>query len=313
MAPVIPLSKATMQLPIPMCHSAPWPADLKAATEKFDVYNERMRLLFKNRDRTAEYPRINIWSMGPAEPALSSACLQWDVLHVYHMMAILHWNEAVTQFSTARDHNKARLLFTEAAKYFKAISDKVLPSWLPACRSAQRHEKDGSLTLVFPSFLVSDTWKHWTTLATSMVYRVMIDKAIAGESSPSLVSKLALGGYRLLASLPRTELKNVQKLVEEQRNVLKIYGLVYWSRIGDSSAEGDIHGRRVKILKDLAQTPVVLPGIDDLRKEAELYEQTNNTVYFHPVPSGNVADEVLASAPATAIIKEENLAMICCV
>jgi hypothetical protein len=298
-----------MELPIPVCLSGAWPSNLESARDKFAVYDQKKRILFAARDRKAELPKIAIWSMGSGDTIYSSTCLLWDVLHVYHHMGVLYWNEGVRQMA---DHQAAKKSFLEAYKMFRAISEKILPAWLPACRLVQRHEKDTSLTLMFPPFLVTDYWKHWSNLSLAMVHRVMIDKAVTEKMGDGLISRIAMGGYNLLKDLPRTESVQLKKIVEEHKNVLKTYALVYWTRNTKSSTEPNIHGRQVKILQDLAKTPIILPGIEDLKNEAATCEQTNNSMFFELVPQENIENDVLSLLPTTNVTEKDIQGPVAC-
>lgn len=286
-----------MQLPVPVCYSDPWPTEHFSALSKFVVYDARIQNLFSIRDRKAEIPKIAIWSMGSGESVFSSSCLLWDVLHVYHLVGVLSWNEAIRQMEVLKDHKKAKSLFLEAHKFFQTISESILPAWLPSCRMAHLHEKDGSLKTIFPPFLVGETWKYWSQLALAMVHRVMIDKA-RESATPTLVSKIALGGYNLLKDLPRTEQKQLGSLIQEHTQILKIYALAYWAKGAENSAESGVHGMRVKILKDLVLIASKVPGLENIKEEAANCEQLNNSVYFHAVPKENLVEQVLSMITA---------------
>lgn len=303
-----------MQIPVPVCYTHPWPTDLESAQEKFLFYNDRMTTLFLNRDRLAEQPQIATWSMSKDDPKYSSACLLWDVFHVYHLMGTMCWNEGVKLMTEDKDHKTSKTRFLQAYEYFNAITQRVLPSWLHSCRQVYKPEKDGSKTLLIPQFLKSDVWLHWSQMALVMVHRVTIDKALQTETSPSLIAKIAKGGWNLLASLPRTDVMLIKDLFQKQKDEIKVYALTFWARSNENSAENGIHGKRVKIYKDLAKKKLKLIGLETLAEECDKCENTNSSVYFHEVPQTDIENEVLDSISTVNITeKEAKNTLLCCV
>lgn len=302
-----------MMLSVPVCQTDPWPSDLEGALRKFSAFNDRIRILFLTRDRKSERPKAVVWALGPSDTSFASACLLWDMLHVYHLMGVLNWNEGVRQLQEDANHKGAKASFLLAHKFFGSISQKIVPAWNPACRMVYRHTKKGLQELVIPSFLAGDSWRCWSQLCLAMIHKVMLDKGQSVNSSPALMAKIAMGGFNILEALPRTDSEPVKSLVLGLSQKLKACALVNWSRGQESSEDPGIHGKRVKILGQLvAQGIHLLPGFEFVKEEAENVTKMNDSVYFQPVPNEDVEKQVLSALPCTDVTASDGKEIIEC-
>jgi hypothetical protein len=228
-------------------------------------------------------------------------------------MGVLNWNEGVRQLQEDANHRGAKTSFLQAHKFFGSISQKIMPAWNPACRMVHRHTEKGPQELVVPSFLAGDSWAQWAQLCLAMIHRVMLDKGQSVNSSPALMVKIAMGGFNILETLPRTDSEPVKSLVHGFLQNLKALALVNWSRSQEGSEDTGTHGKRVKILGQLVTQGIhLLPGLEFVKEEAENMSKMNDSVYFQPVPAEDIEKQILSTLPRTDVTASDQKDIVEC-
>lgn len=289
-------SHQIMELPVPICHSEPWPTDLEQAEIKFSHFNEHRRALFLTHDHYAEVPRIQTWSSSAKDnKRYSSACLLWDAIQAYGLLGVLNWNNGI---KTGAVSNIRR-----AACFFNAIAKKLLPRWNPACRQVA----DGK-SFVKPLCLRQCYWETLTDICRAEIQRLSLVMGLSKNNQTSALARLAVAGWKPLLRKWKWFDGPVADLLEKQRNRLRSYSLVLWARTLAKDNDPATYGKCVRAMESAAKNGSI-EGLGDLVTEAASTRQMNDRVYYSSVPTAEIDDEILnAVNPYDIEIKFDALA-----
>lgn len=289
-----------MELPVPVCYTDPWPADLDTAELKLSALEARMRSLFATRDRYAEHPRAHTWSLGCKEPQYTSACLLWEVLNAYHLMGVLNWNHGLKH----SDHTKIH----KAACFFNAIATKVLPLWNPACRQVS----DGRL-FVEPRFLCTGYWEIMRDICCAEIQRKGVASGLKMGTKPATLAKIAVAGWKPLCRPHMCKGTPAAAVLSKQREILRAYTLATWARSIASDNDPATYGKAVRAMESAAKTTEKLEGLEDIVSEAGTFQHTNAHVYYSAIPAEEIDGELLSTVESRMLSTIRLDALPCCV
>jgi hypothetical protein len=231
------------------------------------------------------------------------------------MMGALCWNEGMNQLTKEKNQKQAKVMFCDALKFFKCISQKILPSWQPACRAVYQLYEGGTRTLTFPDFLIGDNWQGWVKLCRAMVQRCNMERALT-ESSVNVISKVATGGYGILnGTTEKLEPREAAQFFETQRLAFKWYAISYWAKVDE---EAEKVGKKIKALKAVYEEMQKLkatgwPNLEDVKLEAERWEKLNSSVYFQAIPKEYDENALLLELPTADLTTGLVNDLDCCV
>lgn len=295
-----------MNLDLPICSTDYWPPDIIRCTEKFEVYIKKYEMILKERNQTAETPKINTWKFNEKSESLSSGCLIWDIIHVCHYMAVLNWNEGLKNLEEKR-YLQSKGNFKKAYDLFEKISSEYLPNWNPVCMNVFENKCNIWVYRENPVYLTGNIWNHLKVMSNAYYYRTYVEHGLNETNTikedededrkkwintNKLLSRISKRGYLIMSSHGNVFMRSIKNQFECLLRDMRIITLMCWIRSTEENISEE-YGIGIKILSDIISSGNTPKILGDLRSDLKLREKRNESIFFQKIPSEDLSESIL--------------------
>lgn len=240
---------SSIRLNIPTCTTDTWTDDLNRCESKFVVYESIWNDKMDREDDKTDKSDIYTWKIDDSSVLLSSSCILWDIIHAFHRMSCLYYNESLINMKN-NDYKSALTHTKKAMRLCNVIMNKWLPRWNPACMIIyMKNNRNEWETTIVPDYINGNMWKNVSNIIYASICKIYAFKEIniddlnlhvrnmTSDSNPTEetadvkikpVYMMLNHGRIMMNSQEYVFIKTIKKAYDTMKIEIKMLSLLYW-------------------------------------------------------------------------------------